>query len=323
MKALFHPLLPSMLLVVGLGPLSCGDDTTPAKDIRGDMEQGKITGCSGQIAYQRWMWQGDAEATFIFLNGRTEYTDKHHRMIPLIDRPWNIVMFDHFGQGRSDGPRAHADDFEAQHVCDFGEVIDQLAPKDVPIVVGSHSMGGFVSTRFAQLHPGVAKAYVFGSPMYRVPFDGLPDETVKGVADNAVAKGDGEVPCKPYTPRVPCAENVVTHDCEFYDEVKDDPITDIGQPTWGYLSAYFPMREALLAGTASITEPMLIFQAGLETVVIPEAQDELCDKVNETHADLCRIEVFPNDFHEIFNELDRAVAVTKMLEFFDEALAAD
>jgi alpha-beta hydrolase superfamily lysophospholipase len=328
MKLSFGKLIPLLIPVIAVLLFACadsgGDMGTSQDDIGiehlGQMEQGKITGCSGQVAYQRWMWVGEAEATLIFLNGRTEYTDKYHRMLEHIDRPWNIIMFDHFGQGRSDGPRAHADDFEAQHVCDLGQVIEQLAPEDVPIVIGSHSMGGLVSARFAELHPGVAKAYVLGSPMFRVPFP-YADETVKTLADTAITQGNGTLPAQPKTERVSCEDNVVTHDCDFYYEFKDDPITEIGPPTWGWVSAYFSTRDNLLAEASSITDPWLIFQAGQEVVVVPEAQNELCDKVNENQAGLCRLEVFPNDFHEIFNELDRKAAVEKMIEFFDEVLS--
>lgn len=300
------------------------DSTTDdiAVEQRGEMGHGKIDGCSGQIAYQRWMWQGEAEATFVFLSGRTEYTDKYHRLVELVDRPWNIIMFDHFGQGRSDGPRAHADDFEAQHVCDLGKIIEALAPAGVPIVIGSHSMGGFVATRFAELHPGLAVAYVFGSPMYRVPFP-YSEETVRNLAELGVADGNGTVPAETPSKRADCASNSVTHDCEFYDQFRNDPITEIGPPTWGWVAAYFETRDNLLASVGSITEPVLMFQAGEETVVVPEAQNELCDMINADNPGLCRLEVFEDDRHEIFNELDREVAVAKMLTFFDDALAAD
>jgi len=75
-------------------------------------------------------------------------------------------MYDHFGQGLSDGIRAHVDDVDTQYVADMKSALDQLADPKLPIVVLAHSMGAMIATRFEELYPERVKAYAFSSPMY-------------------------------------------------------------------------------------------------------------------------------------------------------------
>jgi acylglycerol lipase len=131
-------------------------------------------GCSGEIAYTTYEYDGTAEATLIVVNGRAEYTDQYdHWLNYLYSRPWNVVMWDHFGQGRSEGPRAHADDFDLQHVRDMGAVIEQLSDPALPLVSASHSTGGLVTIRYIQQKPGALHLELDRADVFRATYEFL------------------------------------------------------------------------------------------------------------------------------------------------------
>ncbi|MBN1655897.1 MAG: alpha/beta hydrolase [Deltaproteobacteria bacterium] len=289
------------------------------------MKEGKIQSCTEgiDIAYQVWRYDGTAEATLLYINGRTEYTDKYHHLVTMFNKPYDIIMYDHFGQGRSGGTRAHADDFDAQHVCDLKRIVDELASESLPIAMVAHSMGGFVATRFAELYPDAARVYALSSPMYGIPVpDGMTVEDVKNMASSMVTNGNGEASIAGDTSaEIPtCEENNLTHDCEMYDKFKDDPIMQIGEPTWGWVNAAIQGFESLFADVGKIDKPFLIMQAGQEEIVIPEKHQEFCALLGE---ELCTIKVFENDYHELFFETDRDSVVQATVEFIEQQLAGD
>ncbi len=307
------------LVTVGLALVGCGsDDATPDPGASGSFvaSEGTISACTGKIAYKRWTWTGaPATATLVFANGRTDYTARYEHVVDLIDRPWHVVMFDHYGQGKSDGPRAHADDFDTQHVCDMKQVIEQLAEPGLPVVVMAHSMGAFVSTRFAQLHPGVVSAYAFSAPMYGLPST-MSADTVKAVAQGMIDNGKGQEPYEANTgEKETCEENKTTHDCDYYDRWLDDPTVWIGNPTWGWVFAAYTGFDRVRADVALFAEPVLVLQAGEEAWVDKTAQSDFC-----AAASSCEMVVKEGSYHEIFNELDRAKTVRNVEEFLDDRI---
>ena len=55
-------------------------------------------------------------------------------------------------------------------------------------------------------------------------------------------------------------------------------------------------------------------------VVDVPAQDAFCASVNATAAGSCELIVFPDDFHSIFNELDRGLAFRIAYDFLESYL---
>ena len=280
-------------------------------------EAGTLEGCSTDtISWNKWTYQhGEPEATWVFVNGRTEYTDKYHHLIDLVDRPWNIIMYDHYGQGRSGGVRAHADaetDGFQGWGCDLGRVLDAHADPELPIVATTME------------NPDRIAGYVLGSPLVKAP----ESEDVSSVqacsfAAMNVANGFEENPYQGAEPRPEdCIENETTHDCELYQQFYDDPLTLIGPPTWGWIDQVCKSSDILFeTGPASVQRPVLIMQAGIETTVTPAHQDDFCAALNEAEADSCEIRVWEDNFHELYMELDREEIMAETLEFLDARLA--
>lgn len=293
---------------------SCND---PSDWPNHDYESGYIAGCSGQIHYQKWAQNQPAVATLVVLNGRTEYVDKFHHLVPLLTRPWDIIMFDHYGQGRSEGVRAHAEDFDAYQVCDFGKVLAATTNPSLPTLVMAHSMGGFIAIRFEELHPGTINGLVLSAPMLGIDSSPLNTEQAINVASIGIEGGRAEANYKDNYARTDCDDWKLTHDCPLYEEFRRDPLTLIGYPTFGWLYAALTGMLQALEDSAKVQIPIIIFQAELDNTVLPEPQEQFCGSAAD-----CELFLREGDYHDMLSELDRDEIIQQSLEFFDDVLTA-
>lgn len=287
-------------------------------------EEGFIDGCEGNsISYNKWTDDNDAYATLIFSTGRSEYTDKYHHLIPLIDRNINIVFYDHIGQGRSDGTRAHVNNVDTEFACDLKQVVEQLTDDSLPRFILAHSMGSLAVVRALQLNPDLAVAAAFSSPMWGLVFPGGIDvETARLLATDQVAQGNSEEPIVPAdgSPVDTCEEAKITHDCELYDAFANDPLTMIGSATWGAGLAFISAIDAMMASLADIQIPFFIQSAGDEHWVDDSSHPAVCDGINALYPEQCSLVIHPGEWHELLNEIDRAAYMEAYLDFFDSHL---
>ncbi|MEM9106073.1 MAG: alpha/beta hydrolase [Pseudomonadota bacterium] len=81
--------------------------------------------------------------------------------IGLVDAGYRVVMFDHFGRGWSDRPRASYDvDFFDR---ELSELITSLQLQQ-PVVIIGYSMGGVIAAEYAARHPKSVAALVLLAP---------------------------------------------------------------------------------------------------------------------------------------------------------------
>lgn len=303
----------------GTDPETNTENTFPSRTFT----DGLIEGCEGNnISYHKWTDDDEAYATLIFSTGRSEYTDKYHHLIPLIDRHINIVFYDHIGQGRSDGTRAHLNNVDTEFACDLQQVVHQLTDPSLPRFILAHSMGSLAVIRALQLEPDLADAAAFSSPMWGLVFPGGVDvETARLLATDQVEQGNSEVPIAEPGPVDNCEDAKITHDCELYDQFSNDPLTLIGSATWGAGLAFINGIDAMKASLGDITVPFFIQSAGDEYWVDPTSHAAVCDGINAIHPEQCSLVVHDGEWHELLNEIDRAAYMESYLEFFDAQLA--
>lgn len=135
------------------------------------------------VRYREYRHLGRDKAVVVFLNGRAEFIEKYdvlftslheHPEEPTPDKtfadlPVTFVTMDHEGQGAAMEGRVagHIDDFDnfVQNVGTLFEKVPSLRRHRAPVYLVSHSMGGLVAARFAQLNPDKVDGLVLSSPM--------------------------------------------------------------------------------------------------------------------------------------------------------------
>ncbi|MCU0664899.1 MAG: lysophospholipase [Myxococcota bacterium] len=134
------------------------------------------------IRYKSYKYMGYAQASVIFLNGRTEFVEKYDPMFTslynqswatseeqtLSDLPVDFYAIDHEGQGRSGGLKSHIDDYDifVENLHAVMNRVNDLKKHKKPIFLMAHSMGGLIATRFAQTYPELVDGLILGSPMF-------------------------------------------------------------------------------------------------------------------------------------------------------------
>ncbi len=118
-------------------------------------------GSEGTIFYRVWEPE-TARRIVMLVHGYAEHSNRYaHVAAALAADGAAVYAEDHIGHGRSGGERALIVDFE--HVVDDLDTLADRARADhpgLPIIMLGHSMGGLLSSRFAQRHPGVLAGLV-------------------------------------------------------------------------------------------------------------------------------------------------------------------
>jgi alpha-beta hydrolase superfamily lysophospholipase len=147
----------------------------------------EFTGKHGStIRFKRYEYLGRSKAFVIFLNGRTEWIEKHEPLFTanyempwetsenetLADLPVTFISMDHEGQGLSGGLPSHIDSYDV-FVSNLKDVIEYNRLRcgkhhRKPIYLMSHSMGGLIAARFAEENPGLVDGLILSSPLFGV-----------------------------------------------------------------------------------------------------------------------------------------------------------
>jgi lysophospholipase len=91
------------------------------------------------------------------------------------------------------------------------------------------------------------------------------------------------------------------------------PETQVGGPSYRWFLTAFQAGYEILEKARQWSPPVLLLQAGQDSVVSPEAQNEFCQQASH-----CKLQIFPESRHEILMERDeiRNEALSKIKSFY-------
>lgn len=254
-----------------------------------------------------------ATGVFLLLHGRSEFIEKYKAVANrLIEKGFDVVSLDWRGQGlstrevgnRHKGYIHSFDDYVADLTALYDEVME---PRELPVYILSHSMGGHIALRFMAQFPYKIKKAVLASPMVDIALPGLIHPLSKYLSRQLSKRHFA----KTYTPgsknyaskSARFQGNKLCHDPEqfqiLHDEIRKNPGLAIGGVTWGWLNAAFESIEILKNEVflQNIKTPVLILGAQNDAVVSLAAQKKLSQKLS--HGDFHCIE---GAFHELMFE---------------------
>jgi len=255
-----------------------------------------------------------ARGTVLFLQGRTEFIEKHLETIgDLRLRGFAVWALDWRGQGLS---ARQLDDRHKGHVATYDDYLQDLQllvaghlkdQAEGPLLLLAHSMGGHIGLRFLHDHPGLFQRAVLCAPMIGIRRGptGVAARLMATVA-NILGGDRAYVPSLgPYDHRTRRFEgNLLTSDAERFARthahIARDPRLALGGPTLGWLAASFRSIARLHRDAPAIRTPVLIVSAGDDRVVDNAAQHRL----HRGGIADCRLETIAGARHEILCERD-------------------
>ncbi|MFQ2921159.1 alpha/beta fold hydrolase [Aeromonas allosaccharophila] len=293
--------------------------------------EGEFKGKDGVTIRYAALRQAKVDRAILIVNGRVESYLKYQELAwDLWRQGYSLYLIDHRGQGMSgrmlaDPQKGYVDQFD-DYVVDLKQFHDQIVMADQPakLFLLAHSMGGAISARYLERWPDDIKAAVLSSPMLGINLGGLPKWLAKGLAATMGTVG-GWIGEPPYGPgQGPYqdhgfADNELTHSQSRYQAFRQlyeqHPQIKLGGATAHWIYQGITGADAAIANAGAIKTPLLVLQAGNDSVVDNAAQDRFCTVAKCEGGKPLRIE---GAWHELFIESDdkRQPALTAMADFF-------
>ena len=296
-------------------------------------ESGDFTSTRGdnvRIRTMRFLRPG-ADSAIVISSGRTECMIKYKELIYDLNRNgYSVFIHDHRGQGFSsrllaDPMIGHVEAFD-DYVADLKTFFeDHVKPTGHKRhILLSHSMGGCIASLYLEQHQRDFDRAVLASPMHQPD---LPVEEASIFAVSAldtVGLGGRTIPGGgPYDHERAFNRdtNAFTHSqirWEItWDEFNANPAAKLGSPSVHWVRVAYAAGRQSQDRAARIVVPVLLLQAGADTVVVASAQNRFAARLNSAHPDSCTVVRIEDARHELFVESDtyRSPALDRILAF--------
>ncbi len=263
-----------------------------------------------EIFFQLWAAE-KARGTLVIVHGQAEHSECYHPFARTLQNDgWESYGFDLRGHGRSEGKRGYVGTFH-DYLDDTRAVVEMVtrerAHKNIPLILFGHSMGGLIATLLAlEWENPPFQALVLSSPLFglavRVP-------PIKDYASKILDRWWPTLTLHNELRYSDLSRDEETLKGYEHDVLRHDKIS--ASVYLGMLEAFTTVREK----AASLTLPVLIQIAGQDRIVSSAASQEVFALLTARKSVL---EIYPESFHEIYNDLDREQAFTDLRKFINQ-----
>lgn len=304
-------------------------------------QQGEFSSFAGvnniEIHYAKFVSSSNTKC-LVIVPGRSESYLKYQELsYDLFKLGFNLFIIDHRGQGLSGRMLQNRDkgyvesfDYYSDDLDTFiSNIVEPSCANDTYLL--AHSMGGAIAARYMQRFPNKIKAAVLSSPMISINDGGLPDWLATSIikTGNLFSQwfasepwyflGQSNYQDKAFEGNA-LSQSAIRYQY-FADLYQATPQLHLGGVTFNWLSESLNVREDLFNDVAKLSAPTLILQAGGDTVVDNQAQNDFCQVLHQAHPHSCpdgKAITINDALHEIFFEQDsyRNLGLSKALEWF-------
>jgi alpha-beta hydrolase superfamily lysophospholipase len=252
-------------------------------------------GSEGTIFYRAWKPESPTRIV-VLVHGYAEHSNRYaHVAEALVADGAAVYAEDHLGHGLSEGERALIVDFE--HIVDDLTALVGIATEEhpgLPVIMLGHSMGGLLSSLYAQRHAGTLAGLVLCGAV---------------VGDWTWAR---DVLKEDEMPPAPDEWSGMSRDPQTVHEYSTDPLV--------YRDAYKrPLLEAEVVALDRFMEQIdrvdipVLFLHGDADPYVPYATSLAAAKAFPTY-DLT-VRVYPGARHEVLNEINKEEAIAEVADF--------
>jgi alpha-beta hydrolase superfamily lysophospholipase len=284
------------------------------------------------LAFARWE-HPSPRGRVVISHGYGEHGERYRHVARWLHRAgWSVSALDHRGYGRSGGVRGDArgirpavEDLafflrqERRHDADLAAAAGSgpapaagipVAPAPAgPQILLGHSYGGLLALLTLLWHPDTLEGLILSSPALQLRPLTWPLRVLHRVLL-------GLAPHRPLD--LPNDKALVCSDPGFVQRYWEDPLCH-RMVTASFLSALTEGRRELLAMGGELDRPILLLEAGLDTVVDPDASEQLWSAVRPGLLERYRMDGFR---HEIFHDLGRQSAEDLASRWLDHLFPA-
>jgi len=255
-----------------------------------------------------YVWRSAApKAKLLLAHGYGEYAERYlehyHRLIPnLVALGFDVHAFDLEGHGRSDGARGVADMHRA--VEDHIAARAALAAEGLPVFLFGHSLGGLVTAASVARSPAGAAGVVLSAPAILVELGGA----LKAVAGlvSLVAPGARLTP-----PIAPESLSRIEAEVAAY---RADPMICLLPPPARLGATAIAVSEDGWRRYEDWRVPVLVVHGAKDAATPAAGSERFFGMIRASDKTL---QVFPEGYHELLNDLDRDEALALILGWLE------
>lgn len=254
----------------------------------------------------------DAKRALVIVHGYTECAEKYRELCwYFVNEGYSVFVYDQRGHGRSvreveDLSVTHVDRFD-QYVEDLEALMNQaVRPRmgDAPVYLYGHSMGGAVAALMLMKRPDWFNRAVLNAPMIRCVTGSIPSPVAEMFVSLMCLRGKGKERAavgQPFDPERETFEGSHSTSRARYDYFQQKrvatPHYQNCSPTNSWLREAIGVTRRLLkpANAAKIKTPLLLMQAGLDSIVCLPEQERFVSLVKGA-----RLERLDDAKHEIY-----------------------
>ncbi len=272
--------------------------------------ESRFRGHAGLALFRRsWLAQ-DAVRAIVLVHGFGEHSGRYEHVGEWFARRGSAVhAFDLRGHGRSLGRRGHVDSF-ADYLDDleiFMETV-QEASCGLPVTLVGHSMGGLIVTSYAvERSPNVQSVVTSGAALelspelsrFRISLARLICKIAPRLAMNAGLD-----------PHAICSDEEVVR------RYTEDPLVH-GTSSASHSVAMIDQVGRMRGAGVRVEVPMFLAHGAADRLCLASGStafhESLPGSVQDARAPRTLLRIYPDNFHEIFNDVDRETVFADVL----------
>jgi alpha-beta hydrolase superfamily lysophospholipase len=256
------------------------------------------------------VWTPGPRGVVVLSHGYAEHARRYDHVAQRFGEAGLLVYaLDHRGHGRSGGKRVYVRDI-SEYTGDFHTLVGIAAaehPELNRIVLG-HSLGGGVVFAYGVEHPDDYAAMVLSGPAVDAQSTVSPLLVLVAMTLGRLAPG---------LPVENLPADAVSRDPAVVTAYETDPLVYHGKLPAGVARALFTVGDTMPQRAAALSAPLLVVHGEQDKLVPVEGSHKLVDCVGSTDVHL---KVYPELYHEVFNEPERAVVLDDVASWIEAHL---
>lgn len=266
-----------------------------------------------KLYWQKWLPDGKPKALILLIHGYAEHSGRYQYFAEhCLGKGYGVYAVDHWGHGQSDGTPGFVPAFSVYH-DGVGQLLAHTKQDfpELPVVLVGHSMGGLIGATYLLAHQSDFSAAVLSGPAVKAAEE--PSVFLKAIS-GFLARFFPELGVLELDP------NGVSRDPEVVADYLADPLVYNGK--MGARLAAEMLRNMTLVqqNAGQISLPLLMLHGEKDSLAAAEGSRFLDAHIASTDK---MLKIYPELFHEIFNEPEKDQVLNDMTDWLDTRLAAE